>query len=293
MNKFGTGSAVTVENRSRINSSSTTQKFMASRAEFVFSSPLMKEIHRKLVELPKANAPLLLQGEKGVGKEQPARLIHRHSREGKPFIAVHCRNLSVESQQAQLFGSHKDRSKATDLDRPGKLQFASGGTLYLAEICDFAPTVQAQLIQALADGTFVWPHSDQRITVDVRLVAATCQNLATARETGKLHADWYSQLKAEVLAIPSLRHRRDEIPLLCTYFLEQISQEYDRFVEPIPEELLKDFAAHEWQGNMSELEGVLKRSVLLQDRESTRAYLTRETDNKPMQRTNRKATKTI
>lgn len=266
---------------------------MASRAEFICSGPLMEEIHQKLVEFSKTDAPLLLQGEKGVGKEQAARLIHRHSREGKPFIAVHCRNLSVESQQAQLFGSHKDRSKATDLDRPGKLQFARGGTLFLAEICDLAPSVQTQLIQVLTEGTFVWPYSDQRITVDVRLVAATCQNLATARETGKLHDDWYSPLKAEVLEIPSLRHRRDEIPLLCNYFLEQISQEYDRFVEPIPGELLKDFATHEWPGNMSELKDILKRYVLLQDNESIRAYLTLETDNKPRQRTNRKAAKTI
>ncbi len=266
---------------------------MASRAEFIFSSPLMEEIHQKLVAFSKTDAPLLLQGEKGVGKEQAARLIHKHSREGKPFVAVHCRNLSVESQQVELFGSRKGRSKQTDLDRPGKLQFAGGGTLFLAEICDLAPTVQAQLIQVLTDGTFVWPHSDQRITVSVRLVAATCQSLATARETGKLHDDWYNKLKAEVLEIPPLRHRRDEIPLLCNHLLEKISQEYDRSVEPIPEELLKDFATHKWQGNMSELEGVLKRYVLLQDKEDLRAYLTRETDNKPRPRTNRKAAKTI
>ncbi len=264
---------------------------MASRAEFIFSSPLMEEIHQKLVAFSNTDAPLLLQGEKGVGKEQAARLIHKHSREGKPFVAVYCRNLSVELQQVELFGGHKDRSKATDRDRPGKLQFASGGTLFLAEILDLAPTVQAQLIQVLTDGTFVWPHSDQRITVDVRLVAATCRKLATARETGKLHENWYSQLKAEVLEIPPLRDRRDEVPLLCNYLLEKISQEYDRPVEPIPEELLEDFATHEWQGNMSELEGVLKRYVLLQDQESIRAYLTRETDNKPRQPTNRKAAK--
>ncbi len=241
---------------------------MASRAEFIFSTPLMKEIHQKLVEFSRTNTPLLLQGEKGVGKEQAARLIHRYSREGKPFIAVHGRNLSVESQQAQLFGGHKDSSKATDLDRPGKLQFASGGTLFLAEICDLAPTVQAQLIQVLTDGTFVWPHSDQRITVDVRLVAASRQNLTTARETGKLHEDWYSQLNTEVLEIPPLRHRRDEVPLLCYDLLEKISQEYDRAFEPTTEELLKDFANYEWPGNMRELEGVLKRYVLLQDRDS-------------------------
>ena len=89
------------------------------------------------------------------------------------------------------------------------------------------------------------------------------------RETGKLHEDWYSQ----VLEIPPLRHRRDEVPLLCNYVLEKSSQEYDRSVEPIPEELLKDFAAHEWQGNMSELEGVLKRYVLLQDSEAVTQIL--------------------
>ncbi len=110
------------------------------------------------------------------------------------------------------------------------------------------------------------------------MVAATRQDLAAARETGKLHEDWYSQLNAEVLAIPPLRHRKDEVPLLCNYLLEKISQEYDRSVEPIPEELLKDFVTHEWRGNMSELEGVLKRYVLLQDKESKRAYLTRETE---------------
>ena len=82
---------------------------MASPAEFIFSIPLMEEIHQKLVAFSKTDAPLLLQGEKGVGREQAARLIHKHSREGTPFVTVHCRNLSVESQQVELFGSRKDR----------------------------------------------------------------------------------------------------------------------------------------------------------------------------------------
>ena len=85
---------------------------MASRAKFIFSTPLMEEIHQKLVEFSKTDAPVLLEGEKGVGKKQAARLIHKYSREGKPFVALHCGNLSVELQQAELFGSRKGRSKS-------------------------------------------------------------------------------------------------------------------------------------------------------------------------------------
>jgi len=229
----------------------------------VFCNPLMKQIQQKVLEIAEMDVPVLIQGEKGVGKASIARVIHQASRQGKPFVRVNCQDMSTEVRVRELVGSQNGTPKETSFERPGKVQFANGGTLYVAEICEFPLCAQATLIQVLKDRTFFCPGSDKEMDVDVRLIASTRHRLKKARESGALHADWYDQLSAVDIEIPPLRQRTEEIPFLCAHFLESLGRRYNKTVNPIPDKLIKSFEIREWKlENVKELEDAVKRYIL-------------------------------
>ena len=207
----------------------------------VFCNPLMKQIQQKVLEIAEMDVPVLIQGEKGVGKASIARVIHQASRQGKPFVRVNCQDMSTEVRVRELVGSQNGTPKETSFERPGKVQFANGGTLYVEEICEFPLCAQATLIQVLKDRKISFTGSDKEMDVDVRFIASTRHGLKKARESGALHADWYDQLSAVDIEIPPLRQRTEEIPLLCAHFLESLSRRYNKTVHPIPDKLIKRF----------------------------------------------------
>jgi len=225
----------------------------------VFCNPLMKQVQQKALGIAEMDVPVLIQGEKGVGKATIARIIHQYSRQGKPFVRVNCQNMSTEVRVIELFGCQN----GTCFDRPGKVQFANGGTLYVDEICEFPLRAQAALIKVLKDRKFLCPGSDKEMDMDVRLIASTRHRLKKARESGALHEDWYDQLSAVDIEIPPLRQRTEEIPLLCAHFLESLGSRYNKTVNPIPDKLIKSFEIREWNvENVKEMEDAVKRYLL-------------------------------
>ncbi len=232
-----------------------------TQGSLVFCNPLMKQIQQKVLEIAEMDVPVLIQGEKGVGKASIARVIHQASRQGQPFVRVNCQDMSTEVRVRELVGSQNGTPKETSFERPGKVQFANGGTLYVEEICEFPLCAQATLIQVLKDRKFLC--SDKEMDVDVRFIASTRHGLKKARGSGALHADWYDQLSAVDIEIPPLRQRTEEIPLLCAHFLESLSRRYNKTVHPIPDKLIKQFEIREWNvENVKELEDAVKRYIL-------------------------------
>ncbi|HEY2930650.1 MAG TPA: sigma-54 dependent transcriptional regulator [Acidobacteriota bacterium] len=240
---------------------------------FVFSSPKMKQIHDTVVQIANERIPLLLQGESGVGKEVIARLVHRCSKwSRRPFVKVNCAAVPAELAESELFGYEKGAFTGAYIDRPGKFEFANGGTIFLDEITEFTPATQAKLLQVLQDGKFTRLGSNQEIQVDVRVIAATNQKLDDAIEKGTFREDLYYRLNVVNIEIPPLRERKEDIPLLCDHFLSKFSEQNGN-LKKIPEVLSKLFHAYQWRGNVRELENSIKRYLVMQDEEALRMEL--------------------
>jgi two-component system, NtrC family, response regulator AtoC len=245
-----------------------------NKLEFISCNPKMKQIQDIVLQIANARVPVLIQGESGVGKDVVARMIHQYSKlSAKPFVKVNCAALPAELTESELFGYEKGAFTGAHIDRPGKFEFANGGTIFLDEIAEFTPSVQAKLLQVLQDGRFTRLGSNTEIEVDVRLIAATNQRLEEAIETGKFREDLYYRLNVVNIEIPPLRQRREEIPLLCDFFVEKFSREFSSDVRQLPDELIELFHRAPWPGNVRELENVVKRYIVLQDLEGIRAEL--------------------
>ncbi len=217
------------------------------------------------MEIAATDVPVLIQGEKGVGKATIARVIHQGSRQGKPFVRLHCKHMSTEVWVTELVGCQNGTPKKTSFDRPGKVQFANGGTLYVEEICELPLPAQATLIQVLKNGKYFCPGSDQEMNVDVRLIASTRYKVKEAKESGALHEDWYDQLSMVDIEVPPLRQRKEEIPLLCAHFLKSLYGQNGNTVHPIPDNQLRSFETRQWNvENVKELEDAVKRYILSQ-----------------------------
>lgn len=245
-----------------------------SRPDFVFSSPKMQQLHHMVLQIADARVPVLILGESGVGKDVVARTIHQHSKlAAKPFVKVNCAALPAELTESELFGYQKGAFTGADIDRPGKFEFANGGTIFLDEIAEFTPGVQAKLLQVLQDGRFTRLGSNQEISVDVRIIAATNRRLEEAMRSGRFRQDLFYRLNVVTLDLPPLRERKEEILKLCTYFLAKYGHEFRSGVNRIPPELEEAFLAYHWPGNVRELENTIKRFMVLQDTDTIRREL--------------------
>jgi len=243
-------------------------------SDFVFRSEKMKQIEQVVLQVANARVPVLIQGESGVGKDVVARLIHSRSKvSNKPFVKVNCAALPAELAESELFGYQRGAFTGATTDRPGKFEFANGGTIFLDEIGEFSPSVQAKLLQALQDGGFTRLGSNVEIHVDVRIIAATNRRLGEAIANGTFREDLYYRLNVVSIEVPPLRERRDEIPSLAEYFLEKYSEEYRVPTQAIPPDMMDLLVAFHWPGNIRELENVVRRYVVLQDAESIMAEL--------------------
>jgi DNA-binding NtrC family response regulator len=226
----------------------------------------MQQIVRVIDQVADSDVTVLIRGESGVGKELVARALHQQSgRRQRPFVKVNCAALPADLLESELFGHEKGAFTGAASTRIGKFEQADGGTIFMDEIAEMKAALQAKLLHVLQDAEFTKLGSNKRVTVDVRVVAATNRDLEAMMLRGDFREDLYYRLKVIELVVPPLRERRDEIQPLTEFFLARYSRRYNRPLRPLSDALRLKFMEYEWPGNVRELENMIKRAVVLQD----------------------------
>lgn len=212
------------------------------------------------------HSAVLIRGESGTGKELLAAAIHHTSpRSARPFVKLHCAALSQSLLESELFGHVKSAFTGADRDRVGRFEQANGGTLFLDEIGDINLEVQTKLLRVLQEMSFERVGSSQPINVDVRILAATHQDLESLIRAGRFREDLYYRLNVICLHTPSLRERREDIFELAVHFMSMHAQRTDKLVTHLDPEAVEALVAYDWPGNIRELENVIERAVVLAD----------------------------
>ncbi|WP_397448784.1 sigma 54-interacting transcriptional regulator [Pseudomonas sp. NA-150] len=227
-------------------------------------------VYRKTCNLIDKAAPgkasVLLLGETGVGKEIIARSVHlRSERAGGPFIALNCAAISPDLIEAELFGVEKGAYTGAQQSRMGRFERANGGTLFLDEIIELTPRAQASLLRVLQEGELERVGDSQTRRVDVRVIAATHEDLAQAVKAGRFRADLYYRLNVYPVKIPALRERREDIPLLIEHFLDKLHATYQKKNLGLSDRALEACLRYDWPGNIRELENLIERGVIITD----------------------------
>ena len=236
----------------------------------------MRHVALIIDQVADSDVTVLIRGESGVGKELVARAIHQRStRKARPFVKVNCAALPAELLESELFGHEKGAFTGAATTRIGKFEQAHSGTIFLDEIGEMKPPLQAKLLHVLQDAEFTKLGSNKKITVDVRVVAATNRDLEQMMLRGDFREDLYYRLKVIEAVVPPLRERSDEIPGLTDFFIVKYSHRYNRPVRPLSDELRQRFLDYGWPGNIRELENMIKRFVILQDEQLVTRELAR------------------
>jgi DNA-binding NtrC family response regulator len=216
------------------------------------------------------NVPVLIRGESGTGKELVARALHHSGRRTEmPFIVVNCAAVPETLLEAELFGIHKGIATGVT-ERKGKFEAADGGTLFLDEIGDMSPALQAKLLRVLQDSLVERVGGHSSVKVDVRVIAATNQDLHKRIVDGVFRKDLYYRLNAVELVLPPLRGRADDIRDLTNYFIQKFNAEFGRALAGADPEVIRHLVAHDWPGNVRQLEHVIKRAVVVAEGDSIR-----------------------
>src|SRR5262247_970367 len=223
----------------------------------------IKEIAKHVAD---TDVPVLISGESGVGKEVVARFIHANSsRHDKPFVKVNCAALPNELLESELFGYERGAFTGAMNDKPGKFELADKGTLLLDEIGEMTPHLQAKLLHVLQDSEYTRLGGKRLVRVDARVLASTNINLEENVANGKFREDLYFRLNVIRVDIPPLRERREDIPVLCNYFLSRYRDRYKSTVDEISPTLMDSFLRYDWPGNVRQLENAVKRYLILPD----------------------------
>src|SRR5215467_12283889 len=223
----------------------------------------IKEIAKQVAD---TDVPVLISGESGVGKEVLARYIHNNSsRHDKPFVKVNCAALPDDLLESELFGYERGAFTGAMNDKPGKFELADKGTLLLDEIGEMTPHLQAKLLHVLQDSEYTRLGAKRTIRIDARVLASTNINLEEHVASGKFREDLYFRLNVIRIDIPPLRERREDIPVLCNYFLCRYRDRYKSSVEEITPSLMDSFLRYDWPGNVRQLENAVKRYLILPD----------------------------
>jgi two-component system response regulator AtoC len=225
----------------------------------------MQEICALVRKISQSQAStVLIRGESGTGKDVIARAIHFESaRADKPFMNITCTALQDTLLESELFGHEKGAFTDAKSQKKGLFELANNGTIFLDEIGDMSPTLQAKVLRALEERAFRRVGGGQDIKVDVRIIAATNRPLEKLIEEKKFREDLYYRLNIITIDVPPLRERRDDIPLLVDHFLKRFSVEFRKPVNDISGEALRKLEGYEWPGNVRELKNVIERAVLL------------------------------
>src|SRR5437899_5102708 len=237
----------------------------------LWQSAKMREVRDIISEAAGVDVTVLITGETGTGKEVVARAIHYLStRRENPFIKVNCAAVPRELLESELFGHERGAFTGAHKLKIGKFEAAHRGTIFLDEIGDLHPALQAKLLHVLQDGEFSRIGGKSTLSVDVRVLAATNQDLERAVAEGRFREDLYYRLNVVHVFVPPLRERASEIPLLASYFVERYAKLYRRDGFAIAPSVMDRLARHRYPGNVRELENLIKRMIVLDD-----PYLTR------------------
>ncbi|MCA8971521.1 MAG: sigma-54-dependent Fis family transcriptional regulator [Planctomycetes bacterium] len=232
-------------------------------SEIIGRAPQIVRLVELINQVAPTQASVLIRGESGTGKELVARAIHALSpRRHRPFVALNCGGLSEGTIESELFGHVKGAFTGAMGDRAGKFEFAKGGTLFLDEVAEMPVQTQVKLLRVLEDRMVVPVGANDSIPVDVRVLAATHQDLEKRIESGEFREDLYYRLKVITLNVPPLRERRQDIPLLAEHFRKQLATLHDKHVDGIDREVLVAFSLYDWPGNVRELRNVIESMVV-------------------------------
>jgi len=260
--------ALALENARRLQSLRRENRRLRSEAgldhDMVGESPAIAAVLQKIARLAPSDANILIYGESGTGKELAARALHRNSaRAEKPFIAINCAAITETLLESELFGHEKGAFTGAAGNKPGQLEVADGGTIFLDEIGELAPALQAKLLRALQEREFCRVGGTRPIRVDIRVVAATNKDLAAEVAAGRYRQDLYYRLNVVSFIMPSLRDRQSDIPLLAQHFAERLSKKCKRPVKEFSPGALAAMFRYSWPGNVRELENAIERAVIL------------------------------
>ncbi|HEV2521486.1 MAG TPA: sigma-54 dependent transcriptional regulator [Candidatus Acidoferrales bacterium] len=237
---------------------------------FLAASPQMVRIRQQILQIAPVDVPVFIYGESGVGKEVVARMIHmRSTRRNQAFIKVNCAALPGELLESELFGFEQGAFTGAVRSKPGKFEQATKGTIFLDEIAEMSPHLQAKLLHVLQDHQFSRLGGRQLIDVDVRVLAATNVEIQEAMKSGRLREDLYYRLNVLSINVPPLRERASEIPLLFRHFLQKYSEKFNKVPMTPSEHLMEAAVRYPWPGNLRELENFVKRYVILEDDEGS------------------------
>ncbi|WP_422126561.1 nitrogen regulation protein NR(I) [Thioalkalivibrio sulfidiphilus] len=227
--------------------------------EIIGEAPAMQEVFRAIGRLSRSNITVLINGESGTGKELVARALHRHSpRANMPFIALNTAAIPKDLLESELFGHEKGAFTGAQASRRGRFEQADSGTLFLDEIGDMPAELQTRLLRVLADGEFYRVGGHTPIRVDVRIIAATHQNLEQRVREGLFREDLFHRLNVIRIHVPSLRERREDIPLLLNYFLGQAAKELNVERKVLLPEVRDYLSSLDWPGNVRQLENTCR-----------------------------------
>ena len=236
---------------------------MGSYGELIGKSATMRQVYKRLSQIALTDAAVLVSGESGTGKELVARTLHDLSRRREgTFLALNCAAVTPPLMESKLFG-HEKGAFTNALERHlGCFEQADGGTLFVDEITEMAAEVQAKFLRVLEEGQVRRIGASASIPVAVRVVAATNRLPASAVKEGKLKQDLFYRLKSFHLALPPLRERGDDIPLLARYYLESFGEKYQRPTMPWASDFVEALLAHSWPGNVRELRNAMEQLAL-------------------------------
>jgi two-component system response regulator AtoC len=228
------------------------------------TSPRMEEVKMTVEQVADTNATVLIRGESGSGKEVVARMIYSNSsRRDKPFVKVNCAAIPHELLESELFGYEPGAFTGANRQKLGKFDQANYGTIFLDEISEMHPALQAKLLHVLQDGEFARLGGKRDIAVDVRVLAATNKPIERAVEEGLFREDLFYRLNVITVHIPPLRERREEIPIFLDFFLRKYSEYYGKQPRPFSDYAVGRMMEYTWPGNIRELENLVKRYVIV------------------------------
>jgi len=229
-------------------------------ASMIGQAPAMQEVFRSIGRLAESSMTVLITGESGTGKELVAKALHEHSpRAHKPFVALNTSAIAAELLESELFGHEKGAFTGADARRVGRFEQANGGTLFLDEIGDMSPALQTRLLRVLAESEFYRVGGQTAISVDVRVIAATNQDLARAVKESRFREDLYHRLNVIRINTPPLRQRREDIPLLLKHYLAEAGDELGAPAKSIDANALETLQAFNWPGNVRQLVNATRR----------------------------------